>query len=388
MNIREWSSVLAQMVKTVPGLDQFLITYKGDDNLCKIISSFKDKIESEGRLTEEIDLSLKILIERIEDIKEDSSEGLHYISYHLQVNDSIVLQEFFEDRRRLTKEGWHFKRAEKQHYKTITEKIGYQEIDYNSVIHKYIKSNHPYICSQIACAYLESKVYHIGLPFLQKALFHVFSSPNIYWHNVFGVQGCTDALFELQHLLGFRGMIELSPLNSFGILSCLYLYLSRAIYMCDNDTDDIVKDKIPQSAIMKINYLSLRGDLVYDYKDVFSKIFGMGVNPDIQFMSDKYLSHEEATKYGIQTITMQDYWDSMKMYRYGGLIPNDTGGYKEIEDSTWGELIQRGQLRSKEIAAKLYKEYKSGAFVLDSNQLGEIIVSLRDKLNCNNRGKK
>lgn len=388
MNYGELSANLAQMVKTVPGLDQFFITYKGDNNPYKAISAFRDKIESEGRLTEEIDLSLKILIERIEDIKEDSFEGLHYINHHLQVNDSIVLQEFFEDRRRLTTGGWRFKTAEKQHYKTITEKIGYQEIDYNSVIHKYIKSNHPYICSQIACAYLESKAYHIGLPFLQKALFHVFSSPNIYWHNVFGVQGCTDALFELQHLLGFRGMIELTPLKPFGILSCLYLYLSRAIYMCDNVTDDIAKDTIPQNAIMKINYLSLRGDLIYDYKNVFSKIFGMGVNPDIQFMSDKYLSHEEATRYGIQTITMQDYWDSMKMYRYGGLIPNDTGGYKEIEDSTWGELIQRGQLRSKEIAANLYKEYKSGAFVLDSSQLGEIIVSLRDKLFCYNSRKK
>ena len=43
----------------------------------------------------------------------------------------------------------------------------------------------------------------------------------------------------------------------------------------------------------------------------FSMIFGMGINPDIQFISDKYLCYYEAQKYGIQIVAEQCYKDSL-----------------------------------------------------------------------------
>lgn len=380
MKNEEQASYLARMVSSVPGFEQFLISYDGEKNMYKIVSAFQDKLKSEGRLTEEYNLSLKILLEKYEDIKDNTYYGLHHINKHLQIDDSAELQDFFEEKRKLTQKEWIFKRAEIQHYKTIREKIAYQKVDYSSVIEKYIKSSHPYICSQIALAYINAKKYHIGLPFLQKALFHVFSSPNIYWHNVFGIIGCTDALFELQHLLGRIDMDKLTPLKSNRILSCLYLYLSRAISLCDSDMEIVAEDSVPYSAIMKINYLSMRGDLEYDYKYDFHIIFGFGVNPDIQFISDKYLSHHEAQKYGLQMITEQNYKDSQKMYRHGSLIPNDTGGYYDIEDATWGELVQRGQIRAEEIAVELYDRYKRGEFRLSIDELSQIMTSLRNRL--------
>lgn len=154
--------------------------------------------------------------------------------------------------------------------------------------------------------------------------------------------------------------------------------------MCDSDKSEI-KDKeiIPQTVINKINYLSMRGDLIYDYKYDFTVIFGSilhpGINVDIQFMSDKYLSHEIAEEYGLGMITHQNYLDAMKMYRHGSLIPNDTGGYVDIEEATFGELIQRGALRSEELANKLFVEYNAGTFKLDPQGLEAIMVALKNK---------
>ena len=300
MTMKEDIANLAHMVSCVPGFGDFFTAHKGDKDFPIIVSLFRSKLKNEGKLTAEIEMMLKIFEEKCDDIRDSSFEGIHYINKHLQIDDSLVLSEFFKDKYRLTKSGWIFKRAEQQQYKTITEKIACQEVDYSSIIEKYINYDHPYICSQIAVAYNESKVYHIGLPFLQKALFHVFSYPNRYWHNPWGIRGCADAIFELQHLLGRKGMMELPILKTDGVLKCLYLYLSRAIYMFDNYREEIKEKEIPLSAIMKIDYLSIRGDIEHDYNYEFMPIFGIGVDPDIQFMSDKFWAYDVAQKYGIE----------------------------------------------------------------------------------------
>lgn len=382
MTKEEGAAYLARMASCVPGFEEFVAECKGDKGFPIMVSIFRSKLKNEGKLTAEIEMMLKILIEKYEDIRESSFEGIHYINKHLQVDDSLVISEFSNDNHRLTKSGWRFKRAEQQHYKTITEKIAYQEVDYSSIIDKYINYDHPYICSKIAIAYNESKMYHIGLPFLQKALFHVFSYPNRYWHNPWGIIGCTDAIFELQHLLGSKGMIELPILNINGVLECLYLYLSRAIYMSDNCREDIKEGEIPLSAIMKINYLSMRGDIEHDYKYFFVPIFGVGVNPDIQFMSDKSWANHIAQEYGIEMMTQQCYWDSSKMYQHGSLIPFGSIGYNEIEDATWGELIERGRIRAEETANRLYQDYRNGKFQLSIDELESVMTVLKNKL-CN-----
>lgn len=124
----------------------------------------------------------------------------------------------------------------------------------------------------------------------------------------------------------------------------------------------------------------MRADIEYDYQYYFIPIFGIGVNPEIQFMSDKYLSHAVAQKYGIEEMTQQNYWDSSKMYQHGSLIPNSSIGYNEIEDATWGELIERGQIRSEETANRLYNDYLKGDYCLNADELESIMTSLRNKL--------
>lgn len=100
--------------------------------------------------------------------------------------------------------------------------------------------------------------------------------------------------------------------------------------------------------------MSIRANLVYDYRTEFSVIFGIGINPDIQYIADKATASSIADRYGLSIIFEECFKDAMKMYRYGSLIPNDTGGYVDIEDATFGGLIERGNvLEVKDLANQL-----------------------------------
>ena len=126
----------------------------------------------------------------------------------------------------------------------------------------------------------------------------------------------------------------------------------------------------------------MRGDIEHDYKYFFVPIFGVGVNPDIQFMSDKSWANHIAQEYGIEMMTQQCYWDSSKMYQHGSLIPFGSIGYNEIEDATWGELIERGRIRAEETANRLYQDYRNGKFQLSIDELESVMTILKNKL-CN-----
>lgn len=367
----------------VPGLSDFFLEHKDIQNMKVVIDMFRSECVDNGLMTDRLDLMIKILMEMYEEIREKSDFGMHYINKSIQVDDSELLQQFAEDTKGLFKEGWAFKNAVHQHYKTITEKIAYKEVDYSSIIDKYIDCDHPYVCSQIAVAYLNAKIYDIGLVFLQKALTHVFSYPNIYWHNPRALYGCVDALFEFQFLLGRDGMDSLDAKIKGGtskILKCLYLYLSRAISMGDSEPENYDPEKIPLTKAAKLDYLCNRANLVYDYRDQFAYLFSIGVNPDIQYLSDKATAYYISLEYGLGAIYLDSFNDALKMYRYGSLIPNGSGGYVEIEDATFGELIQRGQLRADSYAQSLYEEYSNGEYYISRSDIADCIAYVKERL--------
>ena len=115
------------------------------------------------------------------------------------------------------------------------------------------------------------------------------------------------------------------------------------------------------SNAMCIDLYSNRARIVKGYYMDFIGIFGGTVNPDIQYISDMRLAYQTAVNHHIPAIgpIQQLYWDSMKMYRHGSLIPDDTGGYQDIEDRTWLELVIIGEVRSISLAEKLFKEFEN-----------------------------
>lgn len=378
---------ISHLISLVPGLDEYLTSQGSHDILSSIetyteILSEKDSLDSENRTT------LQIIKETIRQYTFNSHSYLHSIDHTLKIDDKDIIVDF-ESKLKNCHIGHKFKLAEVQHYKTYTEKLCISEYDLNPIINDYVDCWHPYICSKIGIAYTSAKNYDIGLTFLQRALCTVFSCPNIYWNNLRAVEGCILALHEVQHLLGRQGLFGLDniiTLNLSDILSLLYLYISRIIYMSDNENAKNCRkaNEVYESDIDKINYYSIRADLEYDYKCEYAYIFDFGMNPDIQFLSDKYMSYLSAEECGLTLVAQQAYWDALKMYRHGSLIPNSTGGYEEIEDATFGELVKRGNIRSDIFTYKVFKEFENGKFMLDKPKITLLINHIREIKGCYN----
>lgn len=372
---------LNDFIYSIPYFDSFIQNnssiYNDVEELLKDFLSF---VDNKGLDVSEIRIMVHIAIERYASIIENSHKALYYINSTKRFHDESIVSEFIEDLRKAKCEGVLFKNADIQHYKTITEKIACQKVDFKEeTIKKYWNCTHPYVCSIISSAFINAKQYGIGIQFLKNGLSNFNTISNKYWDNPLALKGCSDILHMTQYVLGVKGMSE--TVGADKILEMLYLYISRVIYMGDipQDKKNIHTDSVSQHVIDKINYLSIRADLVYDYQNMFAHIFPMGVNPDIQFMADKYMADAFAEQFGLGVMTKQCFYDSLKMYQHGSLIPNYSGGYKDVEDATWGELIERGTTRAYDIAYTYYKEYKKGNYQLSANEIDTIISYLVEK---------
>lgn len=375
--------VLRQFFNATPGFNDFMLEHRDIQNFAEMIDAFRGEKLKNGELTEDLDLMLKILDEKCSQYVEESSGSLHFLNKHLQVDDSAVLSEFVSDLKGLKRGEVFFKKADLQRYRTIREEIAYFPIDFSPIVDKYMDETHPYITSKFATAYLEAKNYDIGLVFLQKSLNHVFARTNIYWHNPLALYGCVDALHRVQYIMGRRALPLLNtifPGGYYDILRLLFLYLSRAIHMCDSENYKPDGDNIPKPIIEKINYLLIRADLVKFYSQEFVGIFGIGVNPDIQFISDKISAYYLGCQWGLGSIVMDSYKEAMTLYRNGSFTPNYSGGYVEIEDATIDQLVVRGQLRADNLAKNLYELYQQGSFCLPLDSVADLIAFIKESV--------
>lgn len=373
---------LNDFIYAIPHFEDFInsssSTYKDVELL---LNDFLKYIIDKEQDTSEIRIMVHIAIEQYAAIIEKSHNTLYYINNTKRYNDEQILRDFTADYAEARTGEYLFKRAEIQRYKTLTEKIAFSKINFSQeTINKYINCSHPYICAVIATAFINAKFYDVGLHFLKNGLKNFCSYQNVYWHNPVALKGCADILHLTQYVLASAGMI--STIGFDKLMKMLYLYISRVIYMGDipeAETIDTNSDNISQHIIDKINYLSIRGDLEYDYRNFIISIFPTGVNPYIQFMADKAMADAIAKKYGLGQITEQCFKDSLKMYQHGSLIPNWTGGYHDIEDETWGELIQRGTNRAYNIAYDFYLEYINGDYQVSEEEIDKIISYLKKK---------
>lgn len=348
--LRELVEELSPIIDTIPNLREFLENSEVRD--CNLWYCFVDKYRN--ILSEEDIIKVKIIAEKINAIGE-KNRPLSFVNLSKVINDSEFIDDFKRDWHKSLSGKYRFKKAEIQHYKTITEKIVFAESDFSQYLDKYMDCYHPYICSKIAVSYLASKKYDIGLAFLQRALLPIFSPSNLYWDNHLAMYGCTEALHEIQHILG-RNMYDLMNVlggHFYQYLEVLYLYLTRCIEMSMPSKYD--ENNISEIDITAINYFAIRADLVYHYNHEFAMMW-FGVNPNIQVMSDNYMAYEIGTKFGLNIMVEQCHKDALKLYQHNSLIPNGTGGIVEMEDANMSELIFRGQYRAKEYALRYHQQ--------------------------------
>lgn len=377
---------LADFILSFPEMDDFIEEHPDIQRLDILLNEYAQFASQQYYYSDDLRISIQIAKEKFSEFVEQSHLGIHSINKTKCIDDASIICTFHNEAYGDEKPEYLFKKADVQHYRTITEKIAYQKVDFSPLVEKYISHYHPYVNMEIASAFINAKQYDIGLPFLQKVLSYVFNYPNIYWDNPTALYSCAEGIHMMQYLLGRAGMDALDyiiPDSKYRLLQLAYLYISRAIYMCDEDIASHGKwdgEHIPAGLINKLNFLSIRANLVYDYRTEFSVIFGIGINPDIQYIADKATASSIADRYGLSIIFEECFKDAMKMYRYGSLIPNDTGGYVDIEDATFGELIERGNIRSEDLANQLLKLYRESYFVLGESELAECIWFIKDKL--------
>lgn len=355
---------------------------KTSSDLDVFFSAFKSYLESINKWNSELELTLKIIKEQSEFVKQQKSNSpLFKINNAKKLNDKWLI-EFQKDFQQCLTGEQFVEEINPKRYKTITENLILSYVDgkkLSGVYFKYSEFNHPFVNYSIASVMYNAKNFSIGLPILKNGIKSIVSYPNYYWNNEYGVEGATWMIGDLLYLLG--SSLDENNLRSekIKLLKLLFLYMSR--YIC-----------MTQSNIKSIDFYSNRARIVKGNYMEFIGIFGLGVNPDIQYMSDMYLAYQVSSNNNLTAIPSfkQFMWDSLKMYQHGSHIPNGSGGYKDIEDSTWMELVRDGEIRSLMLGDRLLKEFENYELNLSNSTIDTIfdILSATKKDDFDNYIKK
>lgn len=273
-------------------------------------------------------------------------------------------------------------------YKSYREGWLYEVHTYDDFfLERYKHAAHPLIQSTIGKALINSGE-HRGIGYLFNALTRAVVMPNMYWHNERAILGYIEAIWEiirLCKLAKINGNEEkLNEPNLFyKLLKLLFLYMSRYIELNFNDskTADIYNN---------------RAELFYFYPTIMQSLFcnyGFpAIIPDLQFSSDKYLAFETVSRTFPELINVfyeQCLWDAIKMYRYGNLnYFTIDGGYTEIEDAAYMDIVKRCRIRSRIVAQHIFDEDSEGNVYLTKMQVQSLFkyvifsgIYLHKKLN-------
>lgn len=334
-------------------------------------NAFKAHMVEIGKWNNELEITLKIIKEQSDIIKHQKTDSpIFSINKSRKLDDSWIIEFQKEFQQCLTGDQF-VEEIKPRRYKTITENLilyGVDGVKLSEVYSKYSEFNHPFVNYSVASVLYNAKNFSSGLPILKEGIKSIASYPNHYWNNEFGIEGASWMIGDLLYLLG--KLLDENNLRNekIKLLKLLYLYMSR--YIC-----------MTQSNLKSVDFYSNRARIVKGNYMEFIGIFWIGVNPDIQFISDMYLAHQTGMNNGLPMFTKpfdQFYWDSMKMYRHGSHIPNSSGGYQEIEDRTWMELVRDGEIRSIMLADKLLKEFENYELNISNSTIDNIFSILAE----------
>jgi len=357
--------------------DGFFESYQKDKeiktsaDLEAFFNAFKTHMLSKGKWNNELEITLKIIKEQSDIIKHQKADSpIFSVNKSRKLDDSWIFEFQKEFQQCLTGDQF-VEEIKPKRYKTITENLilyGVDGMKLSEVYSKYSEFNHPFVNYSVASVLYNAKNFSNGLPILKEGIKSIASYPNHYWNNEFGVEGASWMIGDLLYLLG--SLLDENNLRNekIKLLKLLFLYMSR--YIC-----------MTQSNLKSVDFYSNRARIVKGNYMEFIGIFWIGVNPDIQFISDMYLAHQTGMNNGLPMFTKpfdQFYWDSMKMYRHGSHIPNSTGGYQEIEDRTWMELVRDGEIRSIKLADKLLKEFENYELNISNSTIDNIFKILAE----------
>ena len=74
---------------------------------------------------------------------------------------------------------------------------------------------------------------------------------------------------------------------------------------------------------------------------------------------------------------------SLTFYQHGDIRPNDTGGYVDADDRTYGEIVEQKHLQAIDIAFGFYNDIKSGESALSREDLNDLFKAIHNECNYN-----
>ena len=227
----------------------------------------------------------------------------------------------------------------------------------NSIIFEFKEKEHPYILADIACTYIYGQKLEDGLSYLYRSTIMLSQFPNRFWNSDYGLAGAANT---------FRLLLLMCPKNHIEL--CRKIYRYYFVYL--TKLACTTKNEIFQQEAY-VNRASI------ELSTIARWVIPMHINPDLLYISDMYYAHycnELASQ-----ISYASGWKynmkSLTYYQHASIRPNSTGGYAEIEDKTYAEIVAEKHEHAKYIAFMFYSAICTGEETLTDNDI-EILFKL------------
>ena len=256
-------------------------------------------------------------------------------------------------------------------YKTKSMVLPFRHIspiDHDWLMIEYGGFLHPYILADIAAVLVYSQKFKESFDYLRRSIETLTTFPNKYWNSELAIAGAANT-FRLIRLMFPSYRLEKNDLFR-KIFKYNYLYLTRMT--C------ITRDELMvQSAYVN------RAELVsHRCAYMFLPLFQ---NPDLLYISDLYHAHfcNDTATFNSVVSGNNYYMKSLTYYKNGSLWPNDTGGYVDIEDKTYGQIVREKKQVSIMNAQIFMQEIKNRQEFMTSSDISTIFSLIDEEYSTN-----
>ena len=232
------------------------------------------------------------------------------------------------------------------------------QIPLNSIIFEYKDKEHPYILADIAGMYVYSQKINDALSFLYRSVNLITKFPNRFWNSDYGLTGAANT---------FRLLSLMSPKDDISIYRKLfsynYMYLTKLA--CTTNDEIFQQEAYVNRASIEISPWA-------------RYVIPFHINPDLLYISDMYYAHycNELAEYTSFASGWKYNMKSLTYYQHASIRPNDTGGYVDIEDKTYNEIVLEKHEQAKEIAFSYYANIISGEEELQEHEIEKLFSTI------------
>lgn len=256
-------------------------------------------------------------------------------------------------------------------YKTKTKVLPFRHIspiDHDWLIIEYGGIAHPYILADIAGVLIYSKKIKESFDYLRRSVSLLTEFPNKFWNSELAIAGATNTFRLIRLMFPSHRLDQIALFRK--IFKYNYLYLTR---MACITRDELMK----QTAYVN------RAELVsHRCAYLFLPLFQ---NPDLLYISDLYHAHycNETAMFNSVVSGKNYYMQSLTYYQNGSLWSNDTGGYVDIEDKTYGQIVREKKLVSIMNAQSFMQEIIKSQEFLTSSDIAAIFSLIENEYKTN-----